>query len=88
MLPIAENYVTGSLTQSYWLSRDLINIERLDWSACTFETGACDDVGDIKGECAMFLLRTSPDSNGNALFANTCYLLRPGAQVSHIPREE
>lgn len=86
-LPIAVNYVTSMNVTSYWLSRDLINDERLDWSECA-DTASCESVGDIKGQCTKFLLRTSPDSNGNALFANTCYFLAPSAHVSHCSRKE
>ena len=81
MEPIGENYVTSMSAGSYWLSRDLHDDERLDWSTCADASGPCDPVGDIKGPCTMFLLRTSPDSNGNALHMNTCYLLEPKAMV-------
>lgn len=81
MDPVAENYVIGeSDASSYWLSRDLINDERLDWSQCA-DLG-CETVGDVKGECTQFLFRTSPDSNGEALLALTCYPLSARAQVS------
>lgn len=91
ILPTGENYATFTWTRSYWLSRDLINTERLDWSKCANDTDSAGDleaeclpVGNIKADCTEFLLRTSPDSNSNALLANTCYLLDPAAQVSHI----
>ena len=84
MIPTAENYVTGTVSNSYWLSRDLIDTERLDWSICADGTDSCSIVGVIKAECTTFELRTSPDSNGHALLAHTCYLLSPGAQVSHL----
>lgn len=91
MLPISENYAITGWASSYWLSRDLTNNERLDWSKCANNTDSaadaeadCTSVGDIKAVCTEYLLRTSPDSNGNALFANTCYLLDPAAQVSHM----
>lgn len=82
----ADNFQTNFLTQSYYLSRDLISDERLDWSAC-IEPGACDGAGTIKGQCMRFVQRTSPDSNGNSLLARTCYSLVPGATVSHLSRE-
>lgn len=84
MNPIAENYVTVATKNSYWLSRDLINTERLDWSTCADNTNCSDAEGDIKGECTKFLLRTSPDSNGNALLEHICYPLIPGASVSPL----
>ena len=79
MVPTAENYIDDNGVQSYWLSRDLLPIERLDWSTCA--PGTCESEGDIKGECTEFLLETSPDSNCHALVANTCYLLQPSARV-------
>ena len=82
-----NNEIISLLTGSYWLSRDLINNERLDWSACS-GTGDCSGTTSIPGECMRFIQRTSPDSNGNALLMHTCYLLDPGATVSHIAREE
>lgn len=85
---VGENYVIGTVSQSYWLGRDLINNERLDWSTCNESTGPCNNMGDIKADCTTFLLTTSPDSNDNALNKHTCYLLDPGALVSHLSREE
>ncbi len=41
-------------------------------------------LGDIKGQCRLFRLRTSPDSNDHALAAHTCYLLNPQVSVSHL----
>ena len=81
-----DNSVSGFLTGSYWLSRDLIDNERLDWSACD-NPGSCLGTATIKGECMRFVQRTSPDSNSNALLKHTCYLLAPGATVSHHSRE-
>ena len=83
MIPIAENYADDGGIQSYWLSRDLQTNERLDWSTCA--PGACHSEGEIKGECAEFLLETSPDSNCHALLAHTCYLLQPAARVRILP---
>ena len=82
----ANNEIISLLTGSYWLSRDLINNERLDWSACS-ETEDCSGTTSIPGECMTFIQRTNPDSNGNALLMHTCYLLVPGATVSHISRK-
>lgn len=82
----AENYDTFIPVKSYWLSRDLVHDERLDWSTCVNGTGPTDNCapeGGIRGPCTKFLLRTSPDSNGNALHASTCYPLDPAAYVSH-----
>lgn len=79
-----ENTMISMVAQSYWLSRNLVNDERLDWSTCADPRGQCENVGNIKGNCTQFLLRTSPDSNGNALFKHICYPLKPGAQVSHL----
>lgn len=80
-----ENVVISTVAQSYWLSRDLINDERLDWSHCADPTSFCKNVGNIKGPCTSFLIETSPDSNRNALNEHTCYLLDPGgAQVSQF----
>ena len=85
----AENVEIFTLAQSYWLSRDLINDERLDWSHCADPTGLCEDVGNIKGPCTSFLIETSLDSNLHALNKHTCYLLDPGgAQVSHFCAQE
>ena len=84
--PVGENAIMGTVRQSYWLSRDLVNDERLDWSTCADPTG-CANVGNIKADCTTFLLRTSPDSNDNALLKHTCYPLNPGAQVSHLQEE-
>lgn len=84
MIPIAENYVLSGLYGSYWLSRDLINTERLDWSTCPDGSSSCDNVGDIKGPCRLFRLRTSPDINDHELRAYTCYLLNPQVSVSHL----
>lgn len=83
----ADNLPTYFLTQSYYLSRDLINDERLDWSTCS-PPGTCTDAGPMKGYCGKFVQRTSLDSNGNSLLGHTCYSLVPGATVSHLSREE
>ena len=45
----AENVAIFMTAQSYWLSRDLVNIEVLDWSKCADPTGTCENVGEIKG---------------------------------------
>ena len=83
----ANNEKIDSLAQSYWLSRDLVNTEILDWSACN-HTVNCGGTTEIPGACMVWVQRTSPDSNHNALLARTCYVLTPGATVSHLPREE
>ena len=78
MAPIGENYIVNSEVQSYWLSRNLLPTERLDWSKYA---GTCVSEGGVKGDCSEFLLETSPDSNCHALLAGTCYSLNPLAGV-------
>ena len=82
-----DNEQISSLAQSYWLSRDLVNTEILDWSACN-HTVDCGGANGIPGQCMVFVQRTSPDSNHNALRARTCYVLTPEATVSQLPRDE
>lgn len=81
--PVGENAIIGTVSKSYWLSRDLGNDERLDWSTCAGPS-ACDNVGNIKADCTTFVQRTSPDRNDNALLKHICYQLTPGAMVSNL----
>lgn len=57
---------TGLKTQSYTLSRDLLQSERLDWST-PYPGGTPHARGAIPGDCGVHQQAPSPDSNKNVL---------------------
>ena len=67
----ADNEVTDFFIQSYWLSRDLTNDERLNLSGC-LEDGDCIGINSTPRKRIKFMQRRSLDSNCNALLAHTC----------------
>ena len=81
---VGENVIIFMVPHSYWLSRDLINDEGLDWSHCADPNGDCETVNNVKGPCTSFMNETSPDTNLNALNEHTCYFLDFGPQVSQV----
>ncbi|KAF6235006.1 hypothetical protein HO173_006936 [Letharia columbiana] len=76
-------WAPGLTTRSYTLSRDLEQDEVLDWNN-PYPSGSAPPGDGIPEQCGTYSQTTNPDSNGNMLHGNTCYLMAPGATCLYI----
>lgn len=85
-LTYGEMVNTSFTIQSYNLSRFLSSSERLDWSG-PYASDTVPRIPEVPEACGSYDQTTSPDSNGNPLHEETCYLLDPGATVRCLSPE-